>query len=144
MKKLFAFFISTWLLLSCSTSSKPINYGEDGCHFCRMTIVDKQHAAQYVTKKGKHYNFDAIECMIHSLEEVVPEEIAGRYATTFLDPGHLKSIDELTFIISDAIPSPMGAFLSAFDTKTEADQTIMEKGGEIYAWDDLTVKLKRK
>ena len=59
-------FISLLLLVfSCNVSPKPIDYGSDGCHFCKMTIVDKVHAAEIVTKKGKVYMFDATECMIN-------------------------------------------------------------------------------
>ena len=29
-----------------------------------MTIVDRQHAAEAVTSKGKVFKFDAIECMV--------------------------------------------------------------------------------
>ena len=43
------------LFFSCNVSPKPIEYGSDGCHYCKMTIVDKVHAAEMVTKKGKVY-----------------------------------------------------------------------------------------
>ena len=51
-------------LAACTVAPVPINFGSDGCHFCKMTIVDKQHAAELVTSKGKAYKYDAIECMI--------------------------------------------------------------------------------
>ena len=35
-----------------------------------MTIVDKLHAAEIVTKKGKVYKFDATECMINYIDEL--------------------------------------------------------------------------
>ncbi len=53
------------IVTNCSVSPKAIDYGNDGCHFCKMTIVDKLHAAEVVTNKGKVYKFDATECMIN-------------------------------------------------------------------------------
>lgn len=50
-----------------------------------MTIVDKQHAAQVVTKKGKAYSFDAIECMVHYSEKMDPSTI-GLFYRPILTP----------------------------------------------------------
>ena len=57
------------LFAACSPQPRPIEYGTDLCDFCRMTIVDKQHAAELVTDKGRVYKFDAIECMVNYLEQ---------------------------------------------------------------------------
>lgn len=51
--KLITALVAIGLLWSCSIAPEPINYGQDGCHFCKMTIVDKVHAAEIVTTKGK-------------------------------------------------------------------------------------------
>ena len=45
------------MLLACSVEPKPINYGRDACHFCKMTIVDNQHAAEIITLKGKAFKY---------------------------------------------------------------------------------------
>ncbi|MBI2279338.1 MAG: hypothetical protein HYU68_01400 [Bacteroidetes bacterium] len=71
--------ISIWLGLlasftSCSIEPKEINYGNDHCFNCDMTVVDKTHAAQYVTKKGKAYVFDAVECLMMKLEKEKNDE----------------------------------------------------------------------
>ena len=53
MPKSPSFILSGVLLLllttGCKVEPKPIAYGKEGCHFCSMTIVDQQHAAQIVT-----------------------------------------------------------------------------------------------
>ena len=49
----FFMLLSVCLLMACSQEPKPIEYGTDACHFCRMTIVDKVHGAEIVTDKGK-------------------------------------------------------------------------------------------
>ena len=60
MYKLISIFsLLTFITLSsCNIQPQPINYGEDACHFCKMNIIDKQHAAQIVTSKGKAFKFD--------------------------------------------------------------------------------------
>ena len=54
MKKLIQLLIPILLItVSCKVEPDEIEYGKDGCHFCKMTIVDNQHAAELVTAKGK-------------------------------------------------------------------------------------------
>ncbi|CAH8281309.1 copper chaperone NosL [Mariniflexile fucanivorans] len=129
-------------LISCNVSPKAINYGNDGCHFCKMTIVDKVHAAEIVTKKGKVYMFDASECMVHFMDEFDANEVELYLSNDYNEPEALIDATKATFLISKNIPSPMGAFLSAFKTKAEAEKVQAEKGGTLYTWDELLAHLK--
>lgn len=125
------------LFFSCNVSPKPIEYGSDGCHFCKMTIVDKVHAAEIVTHKGKVYKFDATECMINFLDEFDISEIALYLSNNYTEPEALIDATQATFLISENIPSPMGAFLSAFEQKDDAEKVQTEKGGTLYNWNEL-------
>ncbi|SDS66852.1 copper chaperone NosL [Formosa sp. Hel1_31_208] len=131
------------LFFSCNVSPKPIDYGSDGCHFCKMTIVDKIHAAEVVTKKGKVYKFDATECMVNFLDEFDTSEIALYLSNNYSEPEALIDATQATFLISENIPSPMGAYLSAFENLSDAKATQAEKGGTIYTWDELLTHLNR-
>jgi len=130
------------LFLSCNVSPQPINYGSDGCAFCKMTIVDKVHAAEIVTKKGKVYKFDAMECMINYMKDFNTSEIELYLSNNYTEPEVLIDATEATFLISENIPSPMGAFLSAFKSKADAEKFKAEKGGELYTWEELLAKFK--
>lgn len=130
------------LFLSCNVSPKPIEYGSDGCHFCKMTIVDKVHAAEVVTKKGKIYKFDATECMINFMEDFDTSEIKLYLSNNYTEPETLIDATKAIFLISENIPSPMGAFLSAFKNKADAEKFQTEKGGNLYTWKTLLAKLK--
>jgi copper chaperone NosL len=130
------------LLFSCNVSPKQINFGSDGCHFCKMTIVDKVHAAEIVTKKGKVYMFDATECMIHFIDEFDTGEIELYLSNNYTQPEVLIDATKATFLISENIPSPMGAFLSAFKNKADAEKTQAAKGGHLYTWTELQAKFK--
>ena len=130
------------LLWSCNISPKPIEYGQDACHFCKMTIVDKIHAAEVVTNKGKVYKFDATECMINFMDEFDISTIALYLSNNFTNPEELIDATQATFLISKNVPSPMGAFLSAFKTKEDALKLQAEKGGEVYNWESLLEKFE--
>lgn len=144
MKTLKQLLIGSLLLLfyGCNVSPKAINYGSDGCHFCKMTIVDKVHAAEIVTKKGKLYKFDSTECMIHFMNEFDNAEIELYLSNNYTEPEALIDATKATFLISKNIPSPMGAFLSAFKTEGEAQKFQSEKGGMLYSWNQLLEHLK--
>ena len=102
-----------------------------------MNIVDSQHAAEFVTEKGKCYKFDAIECMLMQLKEFDEAPIALHLITDYSNPGSLTDANTATYLISEAIPSPMGGFLSGFSTKEKAVSTHAESGGELLDWEQL-------
>ena len=132
---LLVLFIS---FLSCKAQPEPINYGHDDCSFCKMAIVDKAHSAQMVTKKGKQYKFDAIECMANYVNQN-PEvaEKAILLVADYKNPGTLTDAPKSYYLISRKIKSPMGANLSAVKSIEDANKLISEFGGEIYTWDSL-------
>lgn len=143
MRNLIYMLIATLLLsVSCEVKPKEISYGEASCDFCRMTIVENQHAAQLVTNKGKVFNFDAAECMIHYLDEIDQNTIGLLLVSDYNNPGILIEVESATFIISKAIPSPMGANLSAFSDVKDAEKILGEKGGNLYDWRSLNAHLK--
>ena len=130
------------LFIGCNVSPQAIDYGNDGCHFCRMTIVDKVHAAEVVTKKGKVYKFDASECMINFMKEFDINEIELYLSNNYTEPEALIDATKATFLISENIPSPMGAFLSVFKDENEAKKMQSDKGGKLYSWDELIAYLQ--
>ena len=119
---------------ACSIKPQPIAYGSDACHYCSMTIVDQQHAAQFVTKKGKAFKF---ECMLNHLKEVDYDEIALFLVNDYSDPGVLTDATKATYLISKGIPSPMGEFLSAFSKNEEAKKAKSEHDGELFTWQEI-------
>ena len=124
-------------LVSCNIEPKEINYGKDACHSCRMNIVDQQHASEIVTKKGKVFKYDSIECMVRDAENNVPENVAMFLVMDYNKPNTFLNALDATFLISENIPSPMGGFLSAIDTKENAEKLQSEKKGTLYNWIEL-------
>ena len=134
--------VAIGILLSCNVAPKPIEYGQDTCYYCKMTIVDKIHAAEVVTNKGKVYMFDASECMIHFMDEFDVSQIELFLSNNYTNPEELIDATKATFLISENVPSPMGANLTAFKNKDDALDLQAKKGGEIYNWEALLNKFK--
>ncbi len=133
-----ALFLLTWLLLSgCKPTPKPIEYGADVCEFCKMTVVDRQHGAEVVTKKGRVYKFDAIECMVNYIDQQGAESFALFLTNDYMQPGALTDATTATYLISRGVPSPMGAFLSGFSNEADAQAVQTAKGGELFTWAQL-------
>ena len=127
-------------MLGCDVGPAPIEYGKEECSFCKMTIVDRQHAAQLVTNKGKQYKYDAIECMLNDLNEKQNAQEIKIYLVSDYGKGVMTGAEEATYLISQEIKSPMGAFLSAFSSKEEATSFKNKSGGQIYNWKEIRKK----
>ena len=141
---IFTIILSIFIFSSCNVEPKEINYGNDHCHFCDMTVVDKTHAAQYVTKKGKAYMFDAIECMVNELDKDQSEDkMSFLLVADYANPGSLIDAKTATYLISEKIKSPMGANLSAFSSKETAKKMLTENGGKLFTWEELKSKLTK-
>jgi copper chaperone NosL len=135
---------TTFLVLSaCSKAPHKIDYGNDGCHFCKMTIVDKIHGSELISDTGKVFKFDATECMLSYVDENKELLIGSLLTNYYEDPTKFLSTQEATFLISEKLPSPMGANLTAFKTKESAEKVLTEKGGELYSWEALKVYLNQ-
>lgn len=142
-KKILFSSLLGFLLWNCSIAPKEINYGSDACHYCRMTVVDQQHASQLVTKTGKAFSFDAVECLVHYLEDNPSIEEGGLLLVNHLDqPGVLIDATSATYLISPNLPSPMGAYLTAFSSNESAKKGAENYQGNLYSWDELIQELK--
>jgi len=134
----------TVLLISCNVSPQHIEYGTDACHYCNMNIVDRQHASQLVTTKGKAHKYDAIECMVHSLQDEFKDTEITLYLTAdFNQPGQLVDATTATYLVSEQISSPMGANLSAFENEIAAQKAMEKFRGELYSWEEIQNHLKK-
>ena len=132
------------LTISCKVEPQSIEYGKDQCSFCKMNVVDKTHASQYVTSKGKQFKFDAIECMMNDLNEKNEADIAILLVANYGNPGGMIDATTAIFLISKEIKSPMGANLSAFSSSNIAEEVQQKHGGTIFSWETLEQKFSDK
>ena len=135
--------ITTLIITGCEVTPQPIEYGSDACSYCDMTIVDPKHASQVVTKKGKNYKYDAVECMVHSIQDELKETpIAIYLVADFNNPGQLTDATKAGYLVSNEIRSPMGANLASFTDEDKAATAQQRVGGEVFSWDTIREHLK--
>lgn len=137
MKNLIFFSILALSAAACAPRAKPIEYGADACYYCKMTIVDRQHAAEAVSNKSKVFMFDAIECLVPFLATMGEDEYPILVVNDYIRPGEWTEARTATYLISPNLPSPMGAFLTGFGDKSAAEAVQKEKGGELYNWEGM-------
>ena len=126
-----------WLISSCTPTPESIEYGSDMCDFCKMSIVDAQHGAELVSSKGKVFKFDAIECLIGYSKEKEGTQFAFELVNDYSTPKELIDAKQSTFLISENLSSPMGANLTAFGNKKNAEEMLKAKGGKLFSWSEL-------
>lgn len=139
-------FVILLTAAACSTEPEEIKFGVDQCALCRMNISEHKFGAEIVTKKGKIFKYDGAECMFNalSLGNINYDDAAGFYVIDAANPKQLTDAVSATYLISEKLPSPMGANLSAYSKKSDAEANQKQFGGEIKSWNDLLVKFKAK
>lgn len=146
MRKGLTLFILALLGLSvaqsCSTGPQPIEYNADECHRCKMIISQKQFGAELITTKGRVYKYDAIECLIPEVLEKGADSYSHMLVTDYNAPGQFIDASLASYLISKEIPSPMGAYLSAYSTSEQAKATGQNKG-EVHDWNSIVDNFKK-
>ncbi len=146
MRKLYVVLVGivSVSLFSCSTEPEPLIYGTDVCHFCRMTLMDKKFGAELVTKKGKVYKFDDMNCFLNfynsGYENV--EDFQHTLVVDYSNPGKLIDANNSFYIKSAEIRSPMNGEVAAFEAKASMD-TFKKQWKAIYlGWGEVTTQYK--
>jgi copper chaperone NosL len=126
-------------LAACSKNGpQPIDYGNELCHLCKMTISDSRFGSQLVNTKGKAFKYDAVECLADDYRlNWKSEDVKATYVTDFLQPGTLVPAEDAIFLRSEGVPSPMGAFLSAYSDLEQARSQLQTHSGELLDWPEM-------
>lgn len=146
--------VSQWYLLlnlffvflaGCtSQKSEPVLFGKDSCHFCKMGISDKRFGAEIVSKKGKVYKFDSIECM-YSFKEKSSDELGPQpkiYLVNTHKSGDLIPAEDAYIFEDPQIHSPMGNGYFVAESLEGLKEMIKDlKPESVMRWNDLQGKL---
>lgn len=135
MKELFL-TLCCLAFLSCSSGPQPIAYGTDGCHYCKMTIVDNKFGAEIVTRKGKIFKFDAVECLVNYSKQNPKQDGDAYYVINYLN-GEWIVAEGAAYLRSKKIPSPMGQYIASFSAREAAKDIQNENEGVIQTWNEL-------
>lgn len=127
------------LVSACSRGPEPLVLGVDICAHCKMTIVDRRYAGELVTRKGKVYKYDSVECLAAAyLEETIARgDIHQLYVVNANESQRFLPVREAVFLHSEQIRSPMGLNLLAFASRDEAMSARRAFQGKLMAWENV-------
>ena len=127
------------MLSACSVKPRAIQEGVDNCAFCKMTVMEKQYAAEIVTNTGKVFVFDDAKCMkIFIKENTIPrEDMQLILISDFNNPDRLLPADEAILFTSDALRTPMNGKTVALSDSNALKQLQSSMEGtstSVHAW----------
>lgn len=128
MKKIFLLLFFASYLTACEAQPEPIRYGKDACHLCKMTLMDKRFGAEILTKKGKVYKFDDLNCLVNFLKNktVAEDQIAMKLAVDFTNSNFVEIEKAFFYQSSVSFRSPMRADVATFADKRMAEKVVAE------------------
>ncbi|MBI2343586.1 MAG: nitrous oxide reductase accessory protein NosL [Deltaproteobacteria bacterium] len=110
--------------------------GDVACATCAMGIVEMRFKAQGISPKGKRWHFDSIECLMRWKRDD-PHRVAHAWVTDTYHPAQWLELERAFFLRSQTLPSPMGAFLSAYATPQDLQKAQQAFGGTAVTLRDL-------
>lgn len=132
-------FVLPVLFIHCTTGPRPIQYGSEACASCKMTLVDKHYGAEVVTKKGKIFVVDDLNCLVKFLKNggVAPADIAGRFVTDYAHPGVLLDAEKAVYLKSEGLTTPMASGIAAFAGTGDLEPVKSLTGGVALDWEHV-------
>lgn len=133
-----------FILAACNVEPEALHYGEDACHTCKMTLVDKKFGAELVTQKGKVYKFDDINCMMafYNSEEVDQRDYAYKLVVDLSRPGTFIDAADAFYVKSSSIKTPMSSHVAAFGSKSSMEAANKQLNGIYLVWGELVTQFK--
>lgn len=143
--KLIFILLLAVITYGCGQDPQPIEYGVDNCSHCMMQITDNKYAAELITKKGKCFKFDAVECLVQHLIENNTEEYEGAalWINDFTMPSQFINAKDAFYLQNEKFHSPMGFNVLACGDHAKLKKIKDEHGGVEYDWDSLVELVKK-
>ena len=128
----------------CTVEPEPLVYGTDACHTCKMTLMDPKFGAEIVTKKGKVFKFDDVNCMLGFYHADFEEQgnIAHLLVVNFAQPTKLIDATNSWYLKSELIKSPMASGTAAFATQEEYSPYKKEWKAILMSWGETNTQFK--
>ncbi len=155
LRKLFrlssvAFILMTLAVVSCTSNQDPevLEFGKDSCQHCKMLLMDHRFGAEILTKTGKTYKFDTLECMrdfiVASKNSLVTP--LRFFVIDSQDDKKMLEAQTATYLIDPTIHSPMGAGIFASTNPEKLALTIKKPmtSIEVNTWNQVKEKIKWK
>jgi copper chaperone NosL len=122
-------------LQSCASNPQPIKYGSDACDFCKMTIMDKKFACEWITDKGKVYKFDDVHCLLSFRKANNNKGTA--YINDFTANKEFAKASDLYYVKSDDLKTPMNGNVAAFLNEASQNGFLTNHSGTKLSWSEV-------
>ena len=138
------YLLFLFVITSCAGNTEPraINYGEDVCAYCKMTIMDPKFGAELITDKGKITTYDAAECLLNDLENYDEAHVMC-FTTDYTKQTFVNSTNAY-YLISSNHPSPMGANLSCHTSLDAANKYATAEKDTVLNWEGVKQHFSKK
>jgi len=146
-KKTASMAIAVFICLSlaaCKVEPEPLQFGKDGCHACKMTLMDNKFGAEIVTSKGKIYKFDDVNCLLqfYNSGQVATEDMKEILIVDFSKPEKLIDARNALYVKSESIKSPMAGNVAAFESNEDLEKLNADWRGILLTWGELQTQFK--
>ncbi len=103
----------------CGSGPAPVQWGQDSCVFCKMTLTDQRYGAQLVNQHGKAFLFDDIICLSGYLDAgyIPKKNVRCIYFIDFATSEWI-SAHETIIAKGNRFRSPMSSQLASFHYTT--------------------------
>lgn len=126
------------------TGDPVIRYGKENCARCHMVISDRHFAAAWREPNGTEYHFDDIGCMVFHRTEKQPAASSRFWVQDYETEVWLDG-ERATYVVSDAIRSPMSYGVAASTTPESAQRLVSSVAqAKISGWDTLAGSLTKR
>jgi copper chaperone NosL len=128
----------------CKVEPEALHYGKDGCHHCKMTLMDKKFGAEILTTKGKIYKFDDVNCLLsfYNSGQVPAENMQAVLIVDFSKPEKLIDAKNALYVQSESIRSPMASNVAAFESNDDLKKANADLNGIQLSWEELQTQFK--
>lgn len=134
--------VMVWLS-GCSPEPRAIRYGTDACQTCKMTLAEKRFGGELVSKTGKVFVFDDLNCLLKFYHhEIAPEDLAFSLVVNFEQEGELMNAGQTFFVKLADLRSPMAGNVAAFKSYDRALEFKNARGGILLGWAEVTTQFK--
>ena len=126
--------------MACGTKTpEPIRYGEESCQSCKMKIMDSRFGAAILTKKGKTFHFDDVNCLANYIrkENLTQDKIAGMYVADFSYFPTLIPTEKAFYLLGGSIKSPMASGIACFSSEAGRVGAQKQMGGIAINWGEV-------
>lgn len=127
------------LLSSCQSGPSAWEPGNYACDFCRMTIMDDRFGASLLTKQGREYRFDDLQCMVrfNNAGAINPKQIRSIWVLLYESPGEFVEVENACFAIDSTLRTPMGSHAAAFAAPSGAAGQALRAQPVRLTWEQL-------